>query len=129
MPNTNIIPILQIVAFLTMASAIGKLVYDSKHENERICEDYRDFLNTQYKGVVVKSYIDSDNHFFPILIIKTDDGIETKHYLSFILNSSKIINSLHPGDSITKVNSKAYILIKRSGVQIDTLIFNYGCKE
>ena len=105
--------------------------YSDKNSDKRNCERYHEFLKEKIHGIIVRAYIDEDNHCYPMLIVKSDNGIEETRNIIEMENPQFLIYNVDPGDSISKEIGSNIIVIKKRYSTSEPHLFpvSYLCKE
>ncbi len=89
---------------LTQKEFFDKIVYDEYY--------------SKYDGLVVKKYIDKQNHARPIIIIRNQIFGDDKK--DFVFQSSELFDFIKVGDTISKSRESLLLNIKRRN--LDTII-------
>jgi hypothetical protein len=88
--------------------------YSFRHNCEERSKRYREFINEDIRGVIIRAYRDTANHNFPKIIIQHDDGRLEERDILDMKEAGTIICNMHPGDSIIK--NKGSNVIKKSTI-------------
>jgi len=102
------------------------LFFVFKPSEYKICmKAYSQMKKMQYKGIVLNSFIDSENHLLPTIII--DSGKDTITITDF-RDSSGLFNYLTKGDSIFKDKNSSLVIVKRNNL-INSFSITYNCPK
>ncbi len=99
-----------IIVLVVLVTFIGVMIYQETTFEDRVLQKA---LDKNYNGIVVKKYIDYENHAVPKVILRTE-----KETIMF----KRIYDQLKIGDSISKQQGdlKVYIYKKDRTIVFDT---------
>lgn len=99
--------------------------YESHRKNDKFCKMYNDFVKQSFHGVVTKSIYDKENHDYPTLVLRIENGIEKEYNLVYALNAQLIIANINIGDSIFKIVGSDIIYVNN----YKELKVDFDCKK
>jgi hypothetical protein len=114
----------RILMLISIVIGIIWLVWLDYTEPNPCRQYFNDFKSSDFKGVVVKKYIDNKQHNSKVLIIENDHG---EKLITFDWDKSIFYEYIQKGDRIRKEIGDSAIIILRQDT--DTIIIiDYGCK-
>ncbi len=84
------------------------------------CSKYSQMIARDITGEITSKYIDIENHSYPTIVIKKEDGTSEK--INLIFDTNNIYSRLKVSDFITKKKDQSYFIINEK----DTLKIDYG---
>lgn len=92
------------------------------------CITYDEFLKTSLNGVVLKKYIDSSEHSFPIIEIKNFKELGTEK-LNLNLDNSGVYDKINIQDTLNKEIGKDEIFVIKNREKILLSKIDFGCSK
>ena len=95
----------QVIVVLIMLTYSIYYIYKENHTGEMFCTLDHQFREEEFRGVIVRSYIDMANHAYPKMIIRSDDNKNREFNMVNMVDGKDVVYNFHPGDSIIKLKS------------------------
>jgi hypothetical protein len=57
---------------LFAAGFLAFIYYVETHKNQFLCNEYNEYLKISFNGIVIKKFIDPDEHSIPYIYIRND---------------------------------------------------------
>lgn len=121
MKNPKFAYIFLLIFFVIM---IIFIMYENFFQPSYWCKLSKEFKESSYRGVVVKKFIDKENHSAKMILIKHNDKIIDMNLDS---DTTSYFEYVNVGDSIIKAKESVNLeVIKRNQIKDFSLYF--GCK-
>ncbi|MDB5199283.1 MAG: hypothetical protein JWO92_1246 [Chitinophagaceae bacterium] len=111
-----------VLIFFIIRFVIPQLSKDSR------CITHNEFLRINLNGVVLKKYIDSSEHSFPIIEIKNFNSSSIEK-LNLNLDTSGIYNKINIQDTLNKEVGKDEIFLVKNKEKALLSKVDFGCSK
>lgn len=104
---------------LAIIFGIAFFVYHYKRNSGAVNEEFGKILNLEFKGVVLKKFVDSKNHLSKTCLI-----LEASDTSVLILNfdESGLFEQISVGDSIFKSEGDSLVVLKRNSEKLNFIL-------
>jgi uncharacterized membrane protein YukC len=118
---------MKIVKFLIFVISFFTIIYFiSPSRKEALCNSYQNYLAIQFNGIVIKKFIDSNEHSFPYIYVKDFlNGTITK--LNLFDDDQHTYENISLKDSIVKFKGSAWLYKRVNQKLVKVNIINFGC--
>lgn len=119
--------IIYIVLFLVLFFGLIKVFLPGLNDSPCILTD--NFNKLDINGIVIKKYIDSDQHSYPILKIRSNNGLDTVLTINLVLEKSGLFERINPLDTLYKHKDSNEIYIQQDNRLRLIGKADFGCVE
>jgi hypothetical protein len=118
--NKNIVSVIVLVIFFSW------VYFFTPSYNDSQCNKLKDFKKLYINGVVIKKYIDSQEHSYPMIFIKNFNSNDTVN-LNLVFDTTNLFNVLKESDTVYKDRNKLDLYISNNGKSVFFNRIDFGC--
>ncbi len=108
------------------AGFLAFIYYMETHTNQFLCNEYNQYLKISFNGIVIKKFVDPNEHSFPYIYIGNDKKKNDIEKLS-LFNDTTAYNYIHLNDTVVKFKDDPWIYKKTNSKLLKLTLINYGC--